>query len=77
MSSLGPDLDTRRIERYLVTISESGASPEIVLTKADRFDDPWQMVASVEAVAIGVPVHAVSAVSGYGLDALRARMRAG
>jgi RsgA GTPase len=77
VSSLGPDLDPRRIERYLVTISESGASPEIVLTKADRFDDPREMVASVEAVAIGVPVHVVSAVSGYGLDALRARLSAG
>jgi ribosome biogenesis GTPase len=51
--------------------------PEIVLTKADRFDDPWEMVASVEAVAMGVPVHVVSAVSGYGLDALRARLSAG
>ena len=77
VSSLGPDLEPRRIERYLVTIWESGASPEIVLTKADRFDDPWGMVASVEAVAIGVPVHVVSAVSGYGLDALRARLSTG
>ncbi len=77
VTSLGPDLDPRRIERYLVTISESGASPEIVLTKADRFDDPGEMVASVEAVATGVPVHVVSAVSGYGLDALRARLSAG
>ena len=77
VSSLGPDLDPRRIERYLVTISESGASPEIVLTKADRLDDPSEMVASVEAVAIGVPVHVVSAVSGYGIDELRARLSAG
>jgi ribosome biogenesis GTPase len=77
VSSLGPDLEPRRIERYLVTIWESGASPEIVLTKADRLDDPWELVASVEAVAIGVPVHVVSAVSGYGLDALRARLSPG
>jgi ribosome biogenesis GTPase / thiamine phosphate phosphatase len=77
VSSLGPDLDPRRIERYLITIWESGASPEIVLTKADRFEDLWEMVASVEAVAIGVPVHVVSAVSGYGLDALRARFGSG
>jgi ribosome biogenesis GTPase len=77
VSSLGPDLEPRRIERYLVTVWESGASPEIVLTKADRLDDPWEMVASVEAVAIGVPVHVVSAVSGYGLEALRARLSPG
>jgi ribosome biogenesis GTPase len=75
VSSLGPDLEPRRIERYLVTIWESGASPEIVLTKADRLDDPWPLVAEVEAVALGVPVHVVSAVSGQGCDALRARLQ--
>jgi ribosome biogenesis GTPase / thiamine phosphate phosphatase len=77
VSSLGPDLEPRRIERYLVTIWESGASPEIVLTKADRLDDPWPLVAEVESVALGVPVHVVSAVTGEGCDALRARITAG
>lgn len=77
VSSLGPDLEPRRLERYLVTIWESGATPEIVLTKADRLEDPWEMVAEVEAVALGVPVHVVSAVTGQGCDALRARLTAG
>ena len=77
VSSLGPDLEPRRIERYLVTIWESGAIPEIVLTKADRMDDPWQLVADVEAVAVGVPIHVVSAVNGQGCDALRARLGPG
>jgi ribosome biogenesis GTPase len=77
VSSLGPDLEPRRIERYLVTLWESGASPEIVLTKADRLDDPWPLVAEVEAVALGVPVHVVSAVTGQGCDALRARIASG
>jgi len=77
VSSLGPDLEPRRIERYLVTLWESGASPEIVLTKADRLDDPWPLVAEVEAVALGVPVHVVSAVTGQGCDALRARIEPG
>jgi ribosome biogenesis GTPase / thiamine phosphate phosphatase len=77
VSSLGPDLEPRRIERYLVTLWESGASPEIVLTKADRLDDPWPLVAEVEAVALGVPVHVVSAVTGQGCDELRARIEAG
>ena len=74
VSSLGPDLEPRRIERYLVTIWESGATPEIVLTKADRLDDPWPLVAEVEAVALGVPVHVVSAVTGQGCDAVKARI---
>ena len=77
VSSLGPELEPRRIERYLVTIWESGATPEIVLTKADRLEDPWPMVAEVEAVALGVPVHVVSSVTGQGLDALRARIQPG
>jgi ribosome biogenesis GTPase len=77
VSSLGPDLEPRRLERYLVTIWESGASPEIVLTKSDRFDDPWEMVAEVEAVALGVPVWVVSAVTGDGVDALRERIGPG
>ncbi len=77
VSSLGPDLEPRRVERYLVTIWESGATPEIVLTKADRMDDPWPLVAQVEAVAIGVAVHVVSAVTGQGCDALRARIAEG
>jgi ribosome biogenesis GTPase / thiamine phosphate phosphatase len=77
VSSLGPDLEPRRIERYLVTIWESGATPEIVLTKADRHEDPWELVAEVEAVALGVPIHVVSAVTGQGCDALRARIAGG
>ena len=77
VSSLGPDLEPRRIERYLVTIWESGATPEIVLTKADRLDDPWPLVAEVEAVALGVPVHVVSALTGDGCDELRARIATG
>jgi ribosome biogenesis GTPase len=77
VSSLGPDLEPRRLERYLVSIWETGASPEIVLTKADRLEDPWPLVAEVEAVAPGVPVHVVSALTGQGVDALRARIRPG
>jgi len=77
VSSLGPDLEPRRIERYLVTIWESGASPEIVLTKADRLDDPSPLADEVEAVALGVPVHVVSAVTGQGCDALRERIAGG
>jgi len=77
VSSLGPDLEPRRLERFLVSIWESGASPEIVLTKADRLDDPWPLVAEVEEVALGVPVHVVSAVTGQGCAALRARLLPG
>jgi ribosome biogenesis GTPase len=77
VTSLGPELETRRLERYLVTIWQSGAIPEIVLTKADRYEDRSEWVAEVEAAAIGVPVHVVSARSGEGIDELRARIAPG
>lgn len=77
VSSLGPDLEPRRLERYLVTIWESGASPEIVLTKADRYEDPSAFVAEVETVAMGVPVWVVSAMTGAGVAELRSRVGVG
>jgi len=79
VTSFGPDLEPRRLERYLITVWESGSSPEIVLTKADRFDaaELDAMVAEVEAVAIGVPVWVVSAVTGDGVDDVRARIGPG
>ncbi len=36
---LDGDFNPRRIERYLAIVGESGATPVIVLTKADRADD--------------------------------------
>jgi ribosome biogenesis GTPase len=77
VTSLGPDFEPRRIERYLVTIWESGAVPEVVLTKADRLEDPFAQVAEVEAVALGVRVHVVSGLTGQGCDELRARLQPG
>jgi ribosome biogenesis GTPase / thiamine phosphate phosphatase len=70
MSSLGPDLNPRRLERYLVAAWESGAVPAVVLTKADLEPEHAAAVLAVEAVALGVAVHVVSAVTGAGLDEL-------
>jgi ribosome biogenesis GTPase len=70
-TALPDDLNLRRLERYLATAWESGARPAILLTKADLADDVDAAVAEVEAIAFGVPVHAVSAPRGEGLDAIR------
>jgi ribosome biogenesis GTPase len=40
-------------------------------------EDPWEYVAAVEAVAIGIPIHVVSGLTGQGCDALRARLQPG
>jgi ribosome biogenesis GTPase / thiamine phosphate phosphatase len=69
VSDLDRDLNPRRVERYLALAYESGAEPVVVLTKLDLSHDPAAR-AAVEAVALGVPVLAVSNVTGAGLDAL-------
>jgi ribosome biogenesis GTPase / thiamine phosphate phosphatase len=71
-TALPDDLNLRRLERYIATAWESGAEPVIVLTKADLADDVDAAVAEVEAIAFGVPVHAVSAPLGQGIEELRA-----
>ncbi|WP_126429921.1 ribosome small subunit-dependent GTPase A [Brevibacillus marinus] len=70
VSALNHNFNLRRIERYLVLAWESGANPVIVLNKADLCPDVTQKVRETEAVAIGVPIHAVSAETGEGLSQL-------
>lgn len=70
VSSLNADLNLRRIERYLATAYASGAEPVIVLTKVDRCGEVGSSVASVEAIAFGVPTLAVSALTGEGMQDL-------
>jgi len=77
VASLNADLSLRRIERYLASAWESGAMPVVVLTKADMCEDVDERVAEVEAIAFGVPVHAISAITGQGLDAVRAHLAPG
>jgi len=68
VTSLNQDLSLRRIERYLVIAWESGANPIIILSKSDLCDRVADAVDEVQTVARGVPVHAISVVTGDGLD---------
>lgn len=70
VSGLDHDFNPRRIERYLTAAWESGASPVIVLNKADLTADLASAMGEVEAIAIGAPVVAISALEGGGLDSL-------
>lgn len=67
----------RRIERYLTLAWESGARPEVVLTKADLMEDPEPSVARVREIAIGVEVRVVSAREPGSVRALRASLAPG
>jgi ribosome biogenesis GTPase len=69
-AALPGDVNARRIERYLALAWESGAVPVVLLTKADLVDDVDAAVRGVRAVAPGVDVAAVSAVTRAGVDAL-------
>lgn len=65
------DFKIRRLERYLTTAWEGGATPVIVLNKADLALELEAQIAETEAIAFGVPIHAVSAETGEGVEELR------
>lgn len=77
VGGLDGDFNPRRIERYLVVAWESGATPVIVLNKADLVDDPARHVADVQAIAPGVDVLAVSVRQPGSVDALLPYLAAG
>jgi ribosome biogenesis GTPase / thiamine phosphate phosphatase len=77
LMSLNEDFNLRRLERYIATAWESGAAPVIVLTKTDLAPDYALRVLEVEAIAFGVPVHAISNLTGDGLELVRAHLAPG
>ena len=77
VTSFGFDLNPRRLERYLTAAWDSGSTPVIVVNKLDTADDSWSELAEIEPVAMGVPVHSVSAVTGEGLDEIDTYLRVG
>ena len=77
MQSLNMDFNPKRLERYLTLAWQSGATPVILLTKADLVDDYWDYLTAVERVAAGVNTHVVSAHTGYGLQRLNAYLQPG
>lgn len=70
MQSLNQNFNTKRLERYLTLAWQSGAVPVVVLTKADLVDECEPYLRMAERFAADVPVHAVSAKTGAGLEAL-------
>jgi ribosome biogenesis GTPase len=71
VQSLDSTLNLRRLERYLVVASESGARAVVLLNKSDLSENPAELRAEVERVAAGAPVHLLAAREGVGLEALQ------
>ena len=77
VSSIEAFANVRSIERYLVLVRRSGAAPVVILNKSDQADDPAAAVADVRRLAPDVPVHAVSARTGAGFEAVQAHLQPG
>lgn len=75
--SLNNDFNVRRLERYLSVAWDSGATPVIVLTKADLCTDLDAKLCEVESVAFGVDVVVTSSLSENGIDAVKPFLKAG
>jgi len=73
----GRSFNLRRIERYVTLAWSSGAIPAIVLNKTDLCPDIDVSISNVETVAMGVPVHALSARERSGLDELAQYLESG
>ncbi|MDR3698804.1 MAG: ribosome small subunit-dependent GTPase A [Candidatus Sulfopaludibacter sp.] len=69
--ALDGDFSLPRLERYLTLATESGASPVVVLNKADLCGDPAGRIRQTAAVARDAPVVATSALGSPGVAGLR------
>ena len=77
VDSLAAETRLRRVERYLAVVWGSGATPVVVLTKADLCHDVAAAVAEVAEDALGAEVLPVSSVTGEGIAAVRALLGPG
>jgi ribosome biogenesis GTPase len=77
VASLNRELNLRRIERYLAVAWDSGATPILVLNKADLSEDREALLRDVHAIAPGVDAYETSALTGEGIDALNVALKYG
>ena len=74
---LGQELDRRLLERYVTLALESGATPVILLTKADLEPDAAAAAAGIAEAKAAARIEVVSARTGSGLEAIRATLSPG
>ncbi len=73
MHGLDRPLNMRRLERQLVIAWESGATPLVLLTKADEVRHHEEAEETIARIAPGVETLAISTVSGQNLDRIATR----
>ncbi len=74
LTSLNQNFKVNRIVRYLAITRETGALPIIVLTKADVKTDFSAELEQTREIAGDAPVFAISTVTDYGMNELRAAL---
>ncbi|NCU32639.1 MAG: ribosome small subunit-dependent GTPase A [Candidatus Moranbacteria bacterium] len=71
VTALDNDFNLRKLERFLIPVKKSGASPVIVLNKTDLCDDVETLKLSVIKNFSKVPVIEISALEKTGLERLK------
>jgi len=69
--------NSRRLERYLAFVWETGATPEVILTKVDLAEDLETTVAQVRTAVMGAPIRIVSSDDPESVDELRSTLAPG
>jgi ribosome biogenesis GTPase len=67
---LDGDYNPRRLERYLLLAHESGARPVVILNKSDVATHLSEDLDEIKGLTVGIPVHAVSAKEGDGIEVI-------
>lgn len=71
VTACGPDINPRRLERFVALAADGGARAVIVLNKSDLVDDVEAERTRLNEALPAATVLAVSAMSGAGVEALR------
>ncbi len=74
---LDGDYNPRRLERYLTSAWDSGASPVIILNKSDLCDNVEEKIDEIQSSAFDIPTHAISASQGNGIDLVQDLIKPG
>ncbi|MBD3167374.1 ribosome small subunit-dependent GTPase A [bacterium] len=77
VAGLDASFNPNRIERYLSLVWAGGATPTVVLNKADLADNPLEVQLEAEGHCPGVEVIIASSETSEGIDRIRAMLEAG
>jgi len=77
LSSLNADFKVSRILRYITQARQSGGEPVVILTKSDLAVDIDKTIAAVKHSESSVAVHAISSLTGQGMEALNPYLQQG